>query len=61
MKAKEKSVGIFNGLNQETLLNIDAVCDYPEHELFFFCLISEKYEISKLFWKRGNVIHIIFI
>lgn len=35
--------------------DIDAKCEYPEHQLFMFSILSGWDEMAKLFCKVGNV------
>jgi hypothetical protein len=55
-KAREKTIGIFNGLDKETEINVDKRCEYPEHELFMFCILMNRQELAEIFWSSGNVI-----
>lgn len=48
-------MGIFNGLDKETEINIDQKCQYPEHELFMYCILLGRRELAEIFWSIGEV------
>ena len=55
IKVKEKTIGIVNGPDKKTEFNFDQKCENPEHELFMFCVLLERYELALVFWQAGNV------
>ncbi len=55
LKPKEKTIGILNGPDKQSEINFDAKCENPEHELFLFSVLLERFELAQLFWHAGNV------
>jgi hypothetical protein len=37
------------------LVNFDDICEFPENEIFIYCILTAKTEMAKLFWQRGFV------
>ena len=35
----------------------NELVEYPEFNLFLWALLFDRYELSKIFWKRGKVIN----
>ena len=54
-KPKDKTIGIFNGLDKTTELNVDRKCEQPEFELFLYSVLLGLPEMSLVFWSVGNV------
>jgi hypothetical protein len=56
-KAKDKTIGIFNGLEKVKEINVDEKSKYPEHELFIYCVLLGRHEMAEIFWSSGKVIN----
>ena len=49
---REKWVERLKSFNEKTL---NRKCELPEHELFMFNILLERYDMALIFWREGKV------
>ena len=37
------------------VLDLESICENPEHEIFIYCVLLGRFEMSKIFWIKGSV------